>query len=199
MSGQDPVISQVKLIAEPWDLGAGGYQAGNVPVLWTEWNGKYRDGMRAFWKGEDRGVAELATRIAGSNDLYERIAHDGFTLHDLVSYNHKHNEANGDDNRDGNALGEVDERGRQVRGDTILILPNAHHDEVPFALPTVSSGTAWIRTPDTIAPCVEEHPYEGGEQYQLQGRTPAAVVLRTAPRRCTSDASGEPIVPGHLS
>ena len=110
---QDPVISQVKLIAEPWDLGAGGYQVGNFPVLWTEWNGKYRDAMRAFWKGDDRGVAEVATRIAGSNDLYEHsgrrpyasinfiTAHDGFTLHDLVSYNDKHNEANGEDNQDG--------------------------------------------------------------------------------------------------
>src|SRR6185369_15847627 len=110
---QDPVISQVKLIAEPWDLGAGGYQVGNFPVLWTEWNGKYRDAMRAFWRGDERGVAELATRIAGSNDLYERsgrrpyasinfiTAHDGFTLTDLVSYNEKHNEANGDENRDG--------------------------------------------------------------------------------------------------
>ncbi|MGE3403993.1 MAG: glycogen debranching protein GlgX [Vicinamibacterales bacterium] len=110
---QDPVISQVKLIAEPWDLGAGGYQVGNFPVLWTEWNGKYRDAMRAFWKGEDRGVAEVATRIAGSNDLYEHsgrrpyasinfiTAHDGFTLRDLVSYNEKHNEANGENNQDG--------------------------------------------------------------------------------------------------
>ena len=110
---QDPVISQVKLIAEPWDLGAGGYQVGNFPVHWTEWNGKYRDAMRAFWKGDDRGVAEVATRLAGSNDLYEHsgrrpyasinfiTAHDGFTLHDLVSYNQKHNEANGDDNQDG--------------------------------------------------------------------------------------------------
>src|SRR5688572_1528246 len=110
---QDPVLSQVKLIAEPWDLGAGGYQVGNFPVLWTEWNGKYRDAMRAFWKGEDRGVAELATRISGSNDLYERsgrrpyasinfiTAHDGFTLQDLVSYNEKHNDANGEQNQDG--------------------------------------------------------------------------------------------------
>jgi glycogen operon protein len=110
---QDPVLSQVKLIAEPWDLGAGGYQVGNFPVLWTEWNGKYRDAMRAFWRGDDRGVAEVATRIAGSNDLYEHsgrrpyasinfiTSHDGFTLHDLVSYNQKHNEANGDNNQDG--------------------------------------------------------------------------------------------------
>jgi glycogen operon protein len=354
---QDPVISQVKLIAEPWDLGAGGYQVGNFPVLWTEWNGKYRDAMRAFWKGEDRGVAELATRIAGSNDLYERsgrlpyasinfiTSHDGFTLHDLVSYNDKHNEANGDNNQDGeshnlswncgaegptddpairalrerqkrnllatlvlsvgvpmisggdemsrtqcgnnnaycqdnelswtpwdlsleqqqflaftrrllrfrrsqpvlqrrkyfhgrairgaeakdiywldpsgremtdeawnapfarslgvlmvgNALDEVDERGRQVRGDTVLILLNAHLDQVSFALPTVSSGTAWIRAFDTIAPSVEERPYDGGESYPLQGRTLAAFVLRTAPRRRSSDGLGEPIIPATLS
>ncbi|HEY3162244.1 MAG TPA: glycogen debranching protein GlgX [Vicinamibacterales bacterium] len=110
---QDPVLSQVKLIAEPWDLGAGGYQVGNFPVLWTEWNGKYRDAMRAFWRGDDRGVAEVATRIAGSNDLYEHsgrrpsasinfiTAHDGFTLQDLVSYNQKHNDGNGDNNQDG--------------------------------------------------------------------------------------------------
>src|SRR5712672_208377 len=110
---QDPVLSQVKLIAEPWDLGEGGYQVGNFPVLWSEWNGRYRDAMRAFWKGDERGVAEVATRIAGSNDLYEHggrrpyasinfvTAHDGFTLQDLVSYDRKHNEANGEDNRDG--------------------------------------------------------------------------------------------------
>jgi isoamylase len=110
---QDPVISQVKLIAEPWDLGEGGYQVGNFPVLWTEWNGKYRDCIRRFWKGEGRQVAEFATRLAGSSDLYEHggrrphasinfvTAHDGFTLNDLVSYNMKHNEANGEGNRDG--------------------------------------------------------------------------------------------------
>ena len=110
---QDPVLSQVKLIAEPWDLGAGGYQVGNFPVLWTEWNGKYRDTVRRFWRGDGGTVSELATRLAGSNDLYARsgrqpyasinfiTAHDGFTLHDLVSYNEKHNEANGEDNRDG--------------------------------------------------------------------------------------------------
>ena len=344
---QDPVISQVKLIAEPWDLGAGGYQVGNFPVLWTEWNGKYRDAMRAFWKGEDRGVAELATRIAGSNDLYERsgrlpyasinfiTAHDGFTMQDLVSYNEKHNEANLEDNRDGeshnlswncgeegetsdpevlklreqqkrnlmaslllsigvpmisggdemsrtqcgnnnaysqdnelswtpwdlsleqqqflaftrrlvrfrrsqpvlqrrkyfhgrsirgaeakdiywldptgremtdaawnapsirslgvlmvgNVLDEVDERGRQVRGDTLIILLNAHHEEVQFALPAASEGTAWMRMFDTIAPRVDEHPYAGGETYPLQGRTLAVFVLTTQGRRRASDAS----------
>ena len=342
---QDPVISQVKLIAEPWDLGAGGYQVGNFPVLWTEWNGKYRDAMRAFWRGDDRGVAEVATRIAGSNDLYEHsgrrpyasinfiTAHDGFTLHDLVSYNEKHNEANGENNQDGeshnlswncgvegptddpaitklreqqkrnlmaslllsvgvpmlsggdemgrtqqgnnnaycqdnelswtpwdltleqqqflaftrrllrfrraqpvlqrrkyfhgrairgaeakdiywldpsgkemadeawnapfvrslgvlmvgNALDEVDERGRQVRGDTLLILLNAHHDQVPFKLPPTNDGTAWVRTLDTIAPFVEECHYHGGNTYPLQGRTLAVFVLRTEQLRRASD------------
>ena len=111
---QDPVISQVKLIAEPWDIGEGGYQVGNFPPLWTEWNGRYRDCIRRFWKGEGRQVAELATRLSGSSDLYEYAgrrphasinfvtAHDGFTLKDLVSYNDKHNEDNGEENRDGN-------------------------------------------------------------------------------------------------
>jgi isoamylase len=345
---QDPVISQVKLIAEPWDLGAGGYQVGNFPVLWTEWNGKYRDAMRAFWRGDDRGVAELATRFAGSNDLYERsgrlpyasinfiTAHDGFTLHDLVSYNEKHNEANGEDNRDGeghnlswncgvegptddpgitklreqqkrnlmaslllsvgvpmisggdemgrtqqgnnnaycqdteiswtpwdlsleqqqflaftrrlvrfrrsqpalqrrkyfhgrsirgaeakdiywldstgremtdeawnapsvhslgilmvgNVLDEVDERGRQVRGDTLLILLNAHAETVTFALPAASEGTAWMRAFDTIAPRVEECAYEGGATYPLQSRTLAAFILTTQKTR--RRASDEP-------
>ena len=332
---QDPVISQVKLIAEPWDLGAGGYQVGNFPVLWTEWNGKYRDAMRAFWQGEDRGVAELATRIAGSNDLYERsgrrpyasinfiTAHDGFTLHDLVSYNDKHNEANGDNNADGenhnlswncgvegptddpairklreqqkrnlmaslllsvgvpmisggdelsrtqqgnnnaycqdnelswthwqltpeaqefleftrrlvalrkhepvltrrkyfqgrsirgaevkdiywldpsgremtdeawnapfvrslgvlmvgDAVDEVDERGRQVTGDTLLILLNAHFEEVPFVLPKVDEGKSWLRVIDTIDGKAPETRFAGGARYPLQGRTLAVFML----------------------
>jgi isoamylase len=110
---QDPVVSQVKLIAEPWDVGEGGYQVGNFPPLWSEWNGKYRDTVRDFWRGQDQTLAEFAYRFTGSSDLYERTgrrpfasinfvtAHDGFTLRDLVSYNEKHNEANGEDNRDG--------------------------------------------------------------------------------------------------
>jgi glycogen operon protein len=110
---QDPVLSQVKLIAEPWDLGEGGYQVGNFPAGWAEWNGKYRDTIRRYWKGDGGQVAELAYRLSGSSDLYEGggrrphasinfvTAHDGFTLHDVVSYNQKHNEANGEDNRDG--------------------------------------------------------------------------------------------------
>ncbi|MGI8890997.1 MAG: glycogen debranching protein GlgX [Chthoniobacterales bacterium] len=110
---QDPVISQVKLIAEPWDVGEGGYQVGNFPVLWAEWNGKYRDAIRSFWKGDEGRIGELAYRLTGSPDLYQHsgrrpyasinfiTAHDGFTLNDLVSYNDKHNEANGEENRDG--------------------------------------------------------------------------------------------------
>jgi glycogen operon protein len=343
---QDPVISQVKLIAEPWDLGAGGYQVGNFPVLWTEWNGKYRDAMRAFWKGEDRGVAELATRIAGSNDLYERsgrrpyasinfiTAHDGFTLHDLVSYNEKHNEANGDNNQDGeshnlswnsgvegptddpeiralreqqkrnlmaslllsvgvpmisggdevcrtqmgnnnaycqdnelswtpwaltpdaqdfleftrrlvtlrknepvltrrkyfqgrsirgaevkdiywldpsgremtdeawnapfvrslgilmvgDAVDEIDERGRQVTGDTLLILLNAHFEEVPFVLPKVDERKSWLRAIDTIDAKAPETRFNGGARYPLQGRTLAVFTLNIDRRaRRTSD------------
>jgi len=110
---QDPVLSQVKLIAEPWDVGPGGYQVGNFPVLWTEWNGRYRDSVRRFWRGDGGQVSEIATRLAGSSDLYEQsgrrpyasinfvTAHDGFTLNDLVSYNEKHNEANAENNADG--------------------------------------------------------------------------------------------------
>jgi isoamylase len=110
---QDPVISQVKLIAEPWDLGDGGYQVGNFPPLWTEWNGKFRDTVRDFWRGEPASLGEFASRLTGSSDLYEHsarrpiasinfvVAHDGFTLRDLVSFNEKHNEANGEGNQDG--------------------------------------------------------------------------------------------------
>ena len=111
---QDPTLNRVKLIAEPWDLGMGGYQVGNFPLGWAEWNDRYRDGMRAYWKGDGGLIGDVAKRLTGSSDLYGRsgkrpnasinfvTAHDGFTLHDLVSYNEKHNEANGEENRDGN-------------------------------------------------------------------------------------------------
>jgi glycogen operon protein len=110
---QDPVVSQVKLIAEPWDVGDGGYQVGNFPPLWTEWNGKYRDTVRDYWRGEPGTLGDFASRLSGSSDLYEHsgrkpiasinfvTAHDGFTMRDLVSYNEKHNEANGEGNNDG--------------------------------------------------------------------------------------------------
>jgi isoamylase len=112
---QDPVVSQVKLIAEPWDLGEGGYQVGEFPPLWTEWNGKYRDTVRDVWRGHGHGLRELAYRLSGSSDLYQDdgrrpyasinfvTAHDGFTLRDLTTYEHKLNLANGEDNRDGDA------------------------------------------------------------------------------------------------
>ena len=110
---QDPILADVKLIAEPWDVGDGGYQVGNFPVLWAEWNGKYRDTVRRYWKGDDGVLSDLAYRLTGSSDLYQHdgrkpyasinfvVAHDGFTLADLVSYNEKHNEANGENNQDG--------------------------------------------------------------------------------------------------
>ena len=110
---QDPVLAKVKLIAEPWDVGQGGYRLGGFPPRWAEWNDRYRDTVRRFWKGDAGQVSDLATRITGSSDIFENrgrrpwasinfvTAHDGFTLADLVSYNDKHNEANGEDNRDG--------------------------------------------------------------------------------------------------
>ncbi len=125
---QDPVISQLKLIAEPWDVGEGGYQVGNFPPLWSEWNGKYRDTVRDYWRGSDERLAEFAYRFTGSSDLYANTArrpyasvnfitaHDGFTLRDLVSYNDKHNEANGEENRDGESHNRSWNHG--VEGDT---------------------------------------------------------------------------------
>ena len=112
---QDPVVSSVKLIAEPWDVGEGGYQVGNFPPLWSEWNGRYRDTIRDFWRGQPAALAEFGFRFTGSSDLYQDdsrrptasinfvTSHDGFTLADLVAYNDKHNEANGEDNRDGDS------------------------------------------------------------------------------------------------
>ncbi len=149
---QDPVISQTKLIAEPWDVGEGGYQVGNFPTLWSEWNGKYRDSIRDFWRGQDQTLPEFAYRLTGSSDLYENTgrlpyasvnfvtAHDGFTMRDLVSYNQKHNDANGEDGRDGEdhnrswncgAEGETDEeevlalRGKQQRNFLATLLLSA--------------------------------------------------------------------------
>ena len=110
---QDPVLSRVKLIAEPWDVADGGYQVGNFPTGWSEWNGKYRDAVRSYWKGDEGRIGEIGYRLTGSPDLYQHdgrrpyasvnfvTSHDGFTLNDLVSYNEKHNEANGENNQDG--------------------------------------------------------------------------------------------------
>jgi isoamylase len=332
---QDPILSQVKLIAEPWDVGEGGYQVGNFPVLWTEWNGKYRDCVRRFWKGDGGTASEFATRLAGSSDLYVwngRLpyasinfitCHDGFTLHDLVSYNDKHNEANGENNGDGSndnnswncgaegpsddpnikqlrerqkrnliatlllsqgvpmicggdelshtqngnnnaycqdneltwlkwdlnaeqqeflefvrkaaaiwteqpvfqrrrffqgrrirgsdikdlcwftpsgeemsdsdwdagfikclgmrlagdLIGDVDERGEPIKGETLLLLLNAHHEEIPFALPATLAQHHWECLLDTAASAAAAKPQSGGELYGLQGRSLA--VLRT--------------------
>ncbi|MDJ0393118.1 glycogen debranching protein GlgX [Rhodococcus sp. G-MC3] len=160
---QDPIVSQVKLIAEPWDIGEGGYQVGNFPGLWTEWNGKYRDTVRDYWRGEPATLGEFASRLTGSSDLYEAtgrrpgasinfvIAHDGFTLNDLVSYNEKHNDANGEDNNDGESHNRswncgvegptddpeiLDLRGRQIRNIMATLLLSqgtpmiAHGDEL---------------------------------------------------------------------
>ncbi len=132
---QDPVLSQRKLIAEPWDLGSGGYQVGNFPVQWSEWNGRYRDTVRRFWKGTEPSAADLGSRLTGSSDLYEAggrrpqasinfvTAHDGFTLHDLVAYERKHNEANGEQNRDGSDSNDASNHG--VEGETDDLAVNA--------------------------------------------------------------------------
>jgi glycogen operon protein len=163
---QDPILSQVKLIAEPWDLGEGGYQVGNFPTKWTEWNGKYRDAVRRFWRGDGGALSELATRLAGSSDLYEQsgrrpyasinfiTAHDGFTLNDLVSYNSKHNAANGEQNADGEphnlswnsgAEGETDDahirelRARQRRNLMSTLL-------LSVGVPMISGGDEVCRT-----------------------------------------------------
>jgi glycogen operon protein len=335
---QDPILSQVKLIAEPWDVGEGGYQVGNFPVLWTEWNGKYRDALRRFWKGDGGTASEVATRLAGSSDLYRQTGrapyasinfitcHDGFTLEDLVRYNDKHNEANGEDNKDGandnnswncgaegptdvpdvralrarqkrnliatlllsqgvpmicggdelghtqkgnnntycqdndltwlswdlndeqrgflefvkkvariwveqpvfqrrkffqgrsirgtdikdlswldpageemtdegwnagfvkclgmrlagDLIGDVDERGDPIVGDTLLLLLNAHHEAVPFTLPAHKEEHDWEVLVDTTDPAVEPHTAESDRPYPLQSRSLA--VLRTRPR-----------------
>ncbi|MFI5797694.1 glycogen debranching protein GlgX [Streptomyces sp. NPDC051677] len=163
---QDPVVSQVKLIAEPWDVGEGGYQVGNFPPLWTEWNGKYRDTVRDVWRGEPRAVGEFASRLTGSSDLYQDdgrrplasinfvTCHDGFTLHDLVSYDTKHNQANGEDNRDGEshnrswncgAEGESDDpevlrlRARQMRNFIATLM-------LSQGVPMISHGDEFGRT-----------------------------------------------------
>ncbi|MFC1403749.1 MULTISPECIES: glycogen debranching protein GlgX [Streptacidiphilus] len=163
---QDPIVSQAKLIAEPWDIGEGGYQVGNFPPLWTEWNGQYRDTVRDLWRGENAALAEFASRLTGSSDLYQDdgrrpiasinfvTCHDGFTLRDLVSYNNKHNEANHEDNRDGESFnrswncgaeGETDDagvlalRGRQQRNFIATLM-------LSQGVPMLSHGDEFGRT-----------------------------------------------------
>ncbi len=332
---QDPILSQVKLIAEPWDVGPGGYQVGNFPVLWSEWNGKYRDTVRRFWKGDANTLAEFATRLSGSSDLYQSdgrkpyasinfvTCHDGFPLQDLVSYNEKHNDANGEQNQDGandnhswhcgaegptddpainglrwqqkrnfittlllsegvpmllagdelshtqqgnnnaycqdneltwlnwhlteeqqafgdfvramihlrctqpvfqrrkffqeraihgediqdiswfepsgqemteeawhtgyvrclgvrlagDLIGDVDERGEPIVGDTMLLLLNAHHEAIPFTLPVTKEGQRWERLRDTADPQGAPMPWPDDQPYELLGRS--MVILWT--------------------
>ena len=163
---QDPVISQVKLIAEPWDLGEGGYQVGNFPVLWTEWNGKYRDTVRSFWKGDAAQVSELATRVSGSSDLYKDdgrmphasinfvTAHDGFTMLDLVSYNGKHNEANLEHNRDGDNHNQSWNCGAEGNTDDPVVLARRKRQQrnlmatllLSIGVPMISGGDELSRT-----------------------------------------------------
>ena len=160
---QDPVVSRCKLIAEPWDLGAGGYQVGNFPPGWTEWNDKYRDTMRAYWKGNGGLIGEFARRLTGSSDLYTRssrrphasinfiTAHDGFTLRDLVSYDHKHNEANGEDNRDGHDHNLSFNHG--VEGDTdepALLALRARQQRNFIATLLLSQGVPMLSAGDEI-------------------------------------------------
>ncbi len=161
---QDPVVSQVKLIAEPWDVGDGGYQVGNFPPLWTEWNGKYRDTVRDFWRGEPSTLGEFASRLTGSSDLYEHsgrrpfasinfvTAHDGFTMRDLVSYNEKHNDANGENNQDGESFNRSWNCGAE--GDTkdkdILALRARQHRNFLTTL-LLSQGVPMIAHGDEIA------------------------------------------------
>jgi isoamylase len=161
---QDPVVSQVKLIAEPWDIGEGGYQVGNFPGLWTEWNGKYRDTIRDYWRGEPATLGEFASRLTGSSDLYEATgrrpgasinfitAHDGFTLNDLVSYNEKHNEANGEGNRDGESHNRSWNCG--VEGPTDnpeIVALRAHQMRNFLATLLLSQGTPMILHGDEMA------------------------------------------------
>ncbi len=161
---QDPVLSQVKLIAEPWDLGEGGYQVGNFPVLWTEWNGKYRDCVRKFWKGDGNTVSEFATRLCGSSDLYEHngrrpyasinfvTCHDGFALHDLVSYNNKHNEDNGQNNEDGEGHNNSWNCGFEGPSETPLIRTLRERQKRNFmATLMLSQGVAMIRSGDELS------------------------------------------------
>ena len=170
---QDPIISQAKLIAEPWDVGQGGYQVGNFPVLWAEWNGRYRDTVRRYWKGDEGTLSDLAYRLTGSSDLYQHdgrkpyasinfvTAHDGFTLEDLVSYDHKHNEANGEDNRDGSDDNNSWNMG--VEGDTEdqkIILAREQQKRNLLATLLLSQGVPMLQAGDEL--CRTQHGNNNG-------------------------------------
>ena len=158
---QDPVVSQVKLIAEPWDIGEGGYQVGNFPALWSEWNGRYRDTVRDFWRGEPATLGEFASRLTGSSDLYQAdsrhpgasvnfvTAHDGFTLRDLVSYNDKHNDANGEDGADGESHNRSWNCGAEGETDSKAVLALRHRQQRNFlATLLLSQGVTMLLSGD---------------------------------------------------
>jgi glycogen operon protein len=160
---QDPVLSRVKLIAEPWDLGHGGYQVGNFPLLWTEWNGRYREAVRRFWRGDGGQLSELGYRLTGSSDLYQDdgrhpaasinfvTAHDGFTLRDLASYSKKHNEANGERNRDGTDDNASDNHG--VEGETddpTIVEARARYARAMLATLILSQGVPMLTSGDEL-------------------------------------------------
>jgi glycogen operon protein len=160
---QDPVVNRVKLIAEPWDIGEGGYQVGNFPALWSEWNGRYRDTVRDFWRGEPSTVGELASRLTGSSDLYQSdtrrpvasinfvTAHDGFTLRDLVSYNEKHNEANGEDNADGESYNRSWNGGVEgLTDDPVLLKRRAQQQRNLLATLFLSQGVPMLLMGDEL-------------------------------------------------
>jgi glycogen operon protein len=161
---QDPVLSRVKLIAEPWDVGEGGYQVGRFPALWAEWNGKYRDVVRRYWKGDDGQLAELGYRLTGSSDLYQRdgrrpsasinfiTAHDGFTLNDLVSYNEKHNEANGEESQDGTNDNHSWNHGVEGPTDDVKIVELREREKRNFLTTLLlSQGVPMIQAGDEIS------------------------------------------------
>ena len=209
---QDPVISQVKLIAEPWDVGEGGYQVGNFPPLWTEWNGKYRDTVRDFWRGEAATLPEFASRLTGSADLYQEdgrrplasinfvTAHDGFTLHDLVSYNDKHNEANGEGNADGESHNRSWNCGVEGPTDDLEVLALRERQKRNFLTTLfLSQGVPMLLHGDELGP----HP--GGQQQRLLpgqpdrlgrlGGRPAELGADRLRRQARAAAPGAPGVP----
>ena len=212
MIQQDPVINRVKLIAEPWDIGEGGYQVGNFPALWSEWNGKYRDRVRDFWRGEPSTVGELASRLTGSSDLYQNdtrrpvasinfvTAHDGFTLRDLVSYNLKHNEANGEFNADGESHNRSWNCG--VEGDTddpAVLKLRAQQQRNLLATLFLSQGVPMLSMGDPQRQQQRVLPGQRDLVGQLVRDRSSAARIRPAfdrvPARA-SDVSAAPVVPG---
>ncbi|MBI1347413.1 glycogen debranching protein GlgX [bacterium] len=208
---QDPVLSQVKLIAEPWDLGEGGYQVGNFPVLWTEWNGKYRDCVRRFWKGDGNTVSEFATRLCGSSDLYEHngrrpyasinfvTCHDGFSLQDLVSYNNKQNLANGQNNEDGDSHNNSWNCGAEglTRDPKVLMIRERQKRNFMATL-LLSQGVAMLRMGDEVC-----HTQQGNNNAYCQDTplswinwklTPAQEDFLTFTRKCVEIWKSQPVL-----